>query len=136
MNAQESKENIMNEKKPQPATMITKEEIRDWLLAHCVDEDGDLDLSDLDFSDFDGNVDISGMKVQKELWQNYQIVGGNLIQNNQVVYGELWQNNCVIGGNLYQHSQEVDYNINQSFQKAEGDILQDKSKARGRVVND
>lgn len=36
--------------------MKTKEEIKRWLLRHCVDKDGDLDLSCLDFSDFGGDV--------------------------------------------------------------------------------
>lgn len=48
---------------------MTKEEIRDWLLKNCVDEKGDLNLRDLDFSDFDGNVDISFMSVKKTLLQ-------------------------------------------------------------------
>ena len=43
----------------------SKKEIRDWLLENCVDENGDLALMYLDFSDFEGNVYISYMKVKK-----------------------------------------------------------------------
>lgn len=63
--------------------MLSKEEIKKWLLENCVDEDGDLDLTDLDFSDFGGNVYISGMKVAKSLYQNCQEVGCVLLQDCQ-----------------------------------------------------
>ena len=82
--------------------MKTKEEIKQWLLENCVDEDGDLDLSNLDFSDFDGNVNIYNM-----------IVKGNLNQSGQVVYGDLWQRCQIVKGDLYQDSQSVDGNLYQ-----------------------
>lgn len=44
--------------------MLSKEEIKKWLLENCVNEYGKLDLSGLDFSDFDGDVYIFGMKVK------------------------------------------------------------------------
>lgn len=42
-----------------------KQEIRDWLLENATDDEGNLDLSDLDFSNFNGNVLIDNMKVKK-----------------------------------------------------------------------
>ena len=39
--------------------MKNKEEIKEWLLKNAVDEDGDLNLSELDFSDFAGDGDSS-----------------------------------------------------------------------------
>ena len=53
--------------------MKTKEQIKKWLLENCVSESGKLDLSGLDFSDFDETVDISKMKVKKNLLQNKHI---------------------------------------------------------------
>lgn len=61
------------------------QEIRDWLLENAVDDEGDLYLIGLDFSDFDGDVYITDMKVKKSLHQNYQNVGENLFQDNQKV---------------------------------------------------
>lgn len=61
------------------------QEIRDWLLENAVDEEGDLYLIGLDFSDFDGDVYICNMKVKNDLYQNFQIVGKSLIQNYQKV---------------------------------------------------
>ena len=68
--------------------MKTIEEIRDWLLANAVDNEGDLILSDLDLSDFDGDVYIDDMKVKKSLHQDCQKVGENLHQDCQKVGGK------------------------------------------------
>ena len=65
--------------------MKSIEEIRDYLLKHRVDERGDLDLMGLDFSDFDGDVDISLMKVKKSLYQSNHQVGNDLLQIRQEV---------------------------------------------------
>ena len=67
--------------------MKTKTEIREWLLDNAVDEDGDLDLSGLDFSDFEVDVYIGNMKVQGSLDQCGQKVQGNLYNENNK-YGE------------------------------------------------
>lgn len=69
---------------------MTKEEIKKWLLENCINENGDLDLSCLDFSDFDGNVDISELKVKKSLNQSWQKVGGDLRQNYQEADGRIF----------------------------------------------
>ena len=65
--------------------MLSKQEIRDWLLKNAVNDEGNLDLADLDFSDFDGDVLIYNMKVKKSLQQSFQIVGENLYQDFQRV---------------------------------------------------
>ena len=84
-----------------------REEIKSWLLENCVDEDGSLDLSELDFSDFEGNVHISFMKVKKTLFQDCQKVGIDLYQDCHTVEGNLWQDNQKVEGNLYQSNQKV-----------------------------
>ena len=71
--------------------MKTKTEIREWLLDNAVDEDGDLDLNGLDFSDFEVDVYIGKMKVQ-----------GNLFQSGQEVQGTLYNKNNKYGGDLYE----------------------------------
>ena len=65
--------------------MLSKQEIRDWLLKNAVNDEGNLDLADLDFSDFDGDVLIYNMKVKKSLQQSFQNVGENLYQDFQRV---------------------------------------------------
>lgn len=68
----------------------TIDEIRDWLLENAVDDSGDLDLSGLDFSNFDGDVYINRMKVKKSLNQDFQDVGECLWQGYQNVGKEFY----------------------------------------------
>ena len=82
--------------------MKSKEEIRDWLLENCVNQSGNLDLSGLDFSDFDGSVYISNMKVKHFLFQDHQQAGEALTQYRQKVEGHLLQYDQTVGEDLYQ----------------------------------
>ena len=81
--------------------ILSKEKIKEWLLRNAVDEDGDLNLSGLDFSDFAGDVYISEMKVKGDLLQGNQKVEGALVQSYQKVKGDLWQSYQKVGGDLY-----------------------------------
>ena len=76
----------------------TIEEVRDWLLENRVDEDGDLNLMELDFSDFGGDVYIGRMNVQGDLFQSVDKVQGELYQSFHNVQGDLYQNNHEIQG--------------------------------------
>ena len=99
-----------------------REEIKSWLLENCIDENGDLDLMYLDFSDFEGNVDISFMKVKGDLYQHNQRVGRNLYQDYQEVKGD-----------LSQYNQEVKANLLQGYQKVEGNLYQSNQKVSGKT---
>lgn len=96
--------------------MKSIKEIRDWLLENAVDDKGDLILSDLDLSNFDGNVYICNMKVKKNLFQNYQEVGYVLYQEFQRVGKDLFQHNQQVGGELLQNNQKVKENLFQCNQ--------------------
>ena len=61
--------------------MLPIEEVAKWLIKNRTDENGDLDLMGLDFSDFDGDVLASGWKVKKGLAQSHNAVGGDLNQD-------------------------------------------------------
>lgn len=87
--------------------MKTIEEIKNWLLKNAVDNEGDLYLIGLDFSDFDGNIYINHMKVKRSLFQNCQEVGEDLTQDSQEVGGDLLQSYQNVGKDLYQHNQQV-----------------------------
>lgn len=80
-----------------------KQEIRDWLLENATDDEGNLDLSDLDFSNFNGNVLIDNMKVKKSLSQRCQEVGEDLQQDHQKVGESLRQHNQKVGKYFYNH---------------------------------
>lgn len=103
--------------------MKTKQEIKEWLLRNCLNEDGNLDLSHLDFTDFNGDVYIDNMKVKKNLCQSFQEVSGNLSQCYQNVSGDLqqsWQN---VSGDLQQDWQVVDGNLQQKNQTVRGNFI-------------
>ncbi len=85
---------------------LTPEEKRDWMLMNCRDEFGDIDLMGLDFSDVDGDVNISGMKVKQDLLQSGHIVGGDLLQVNHVVGQDLHQDRQEVGQDFYNHKLE------------------------------
>lgn len=87
--------------------MVSKLELKKWLLKNRVNRKGDLDLSGLDFSDFNGDVFIHCLKVKKSLHQSAQTVGGNLYQSASTVEGDLHQSFHIVKSNLYQNNQTV-----------------------------
>ena len=104
-----------------------KGENKNEFISRRKDENGNVDLSNLDFSDFDGNVDISDMEVARDLYQGYQHVIGDLWQENQtVVVGNLYQGNQLVRGNLFQSYQDV----------LEGSLFQDNQKVRTLKENE
>ena len=128
--------------------MISTKEVKKWLIANCLDELGNLNLIGLDFSDFNGDIDISGMRVKGGLYQCSQKVEGDLYQDSQEVKGDLrqsfqevkgmlnqsWQKD---EGNLHQYCQEVKGILHQGCQKVEGKMfLQDTSELQKSFDND
>ena len=88
--------------------MKTIKEIKEWLLKNAVNAYGTLDLSELDLSDFEGNVKLSSMKVKGDLFQGNQKVKGDLIQNSQEVKGILYQDKMINGKTKKQALEEVE----------------------------
>ena len=86
---------------------MNRKELVKFLIENFTDVDGDLDLRNLDFSDFEGNVLISGMEVKGDLKQSRQIVRGILYQERQQVQGDLMQDCQEVNGDLWQSDQEV-----------------------------
>lgn len=87
--------------------MLTKKEIKNWLLENCVNEIGVLDLRGLDFSDFDGVVDISHMNVKIRLFQGCQKVGGDIFQYGNCAGGDIFQEEQTAGGCVIQDKIEM-----------------------------
>ncbi len=104
---------------------LTKEDLKVIFLDNFINKykDGSLylNLIDLDFSDFNGDIYISGMKVKKNLYQSCQEVKGDLFQDNQEVKGDLFQDNQEVKGDLYQDNQQVQGNIRSSKSKIRKD---------------
>ena len=69
---------------------MTKKELVKFLVDNFTDEDNRLDLSGLDFRDYElVTVEISKMKVNGSLFQSYHEVNGNLFQRSHKVSGSL-----------------------------------------------
>ena len=86
---------------------MNKKELVKFLIKNFTNANGNLNLSKLDFSDFDGNISISRMKVKGNLYQDCQKVEGDLYQDCQEVKGNLFQGCQEVKGDLWQNSQEV-----------------------------
>ena len=106
--------------------MKTKLEIKKWLLENCVSKNGDLDLSGLDFSNFEGDLIISNMKVKNTLFQSHHEIGKALFQDDQHVGENLYQSDHCVGGNLYQGRQQVLGSLAQHSQIVKGDLYSHK----------
>lgn len=89
------------------SSKMTVEELRDLMLENFVDEYGNLCMTGLDFSEFDGDVDIDEMVVKGNLIQCRHRVGGHLYQGNHKVGKNLYQSHQEVGGNLHQGHNEV-----------------------------
>ena len=93
--------------------MKTIEELRNHIVKHYTNVNGDVILIGLDLTSVKGYVDISGMKVSHNLFQNNQEVGGSLFQEKQEVIGSLFQNNQIVGRFLFQDKQDAGSEIKQ-----------------------
>lgn len=116
--------------------MESKERIKRWLLENCLDKFGNLDLSELGFSDFDGEVLLFNMKVKENLYQYGQEVSGELFQSNQKVKRSLHQDYQEVKDSLYQDNQQVGGSLRQDYQKVQGDLYQDDQKVAGAIFQD
>lgn len=89
---------------------MTPKEKGKFLLKYFKDKLGNLDLSRVDLSDFEGNVAINGWKVGQTLFQDHQQVGKSIFQDCQKA-----------GLNVYQDEQKAGGFIKQDEQKAPKD---------------
>ena len=56
------------------------DDLRDLILDYFVNDEGDVDISDLDFNDFDGRIIINGIRTNSDLRQGNHKVKGHLFQ--------------------------------------------------------
>lgn len=114
--------------------MVSTKEKEKWILENCVDENGNIDLSGLDFSEFNGSVNTNGMKVKDDLFQCGQEVKGSLYQCDQVVGRDLNQNFQEVKGDLIQSYQEVDGKLYQQLQEVKGNLYQYSHNVEGEIM--
>lgn len=113
---------------------MTKKELVKFLVDNFTDEDNRLDLSGLDFSEYEVNVNISEMKVNGVLYQRMHEIKGDIYQNYHVVKGNLNQKSHKVNGELLQGEHEVDGYISQSYHKVNGNLFQRNHKVSGSLL--
>ena len=108
---------------------MTKKGLVKFLVDNFKDAFGNLDLSKLDFTNEDIKcVNISRMKVNGVLFQDFQKVKGDLWQADQEVGGDLHQDMQKVKGDLGQGGQEVGGDLYQNFQKVGGNLYQEDTR--------
>lgn len=81
---------------------MNKKQLVRLLYKHFYDEQRNcIDLSYLDFSEYNCDVLFSSNKVNGTLCQTHQMVTKNLWQGSQFVKGDLYQSNNYVGNNLF-----------------------------------
>lgn len=67
--------------------MLTNNEIMEWLLKNTVDDEGNLVLSDLDFSGFKGDIIINNITIDSDLLISNINIKKDLFLNNIINVG-------------------------------------------------
>ena len=113
---------------------MTKQELVKLMVDNFSNKIGYLDLSGLDFSEYDCNVDTSRMKVAKHLYQEQQDVKGDLYQEQQDVKGDLYQGEQKVGEDLFQGNQMVKGDLSQGNQTVKGELFQGNQNVGGDLL--
>ena len=138
--------------------MLSIEEVKKWLLKNRVDEDGNLDLSGLDFSDFGGGVkgsisliihdfgslndDFKKMSPAEKGDFIVHVFGGDdgkiHIENVDLsdFKGDVVVCGWKVGGDLFLDHQEVKGSLFQNNQKVGRNLFQDEQEAGGFIAQD
>ena len=114
---------------------MSKEELVELLITSFVDEEGVLDLSGLDFTKFECDVDISYMNVAGRLFQANQKVEGDLFQGTQEAFNvfqsahkvnkSIFQDIHIVGDSVFEGNHNVDSTI---YNHQETEIKTPKNK--------
>lgn len=68
--------------------MLTNNEIMEWLLKNAVNDEGNLVLSDLDFSGFKGDIIVNNINIDSDLLISNINIKKDLFLNNIINVGE------------------------------------------------
>ena len=71
--------------------MTKKEELVQLLKREFTNEYGNIDISELDFGEFQGLINLNGMKSKGPIVQSHHENEGDIIQSHHENKGEVWQ---------------------------------------------
>lgn len=86
---------------------MTKQELVELLAENFINEQGTLDLSNLDFRTLDCDVDISGIKTRRDIYQGEHTTKGSIYQGHHITNKDIYQSDHITKGNIYQLRNKV-----------------------------
>lgn len=113
----------------------TKEETVKWLLENRIDEDGNINISNLDFGEFKGNLLMDGMRLKRNIDQSQHENEGYIYQYGHKNKGHILQGGHENRDDVLQSAHANKGDISQSRHGNKGNILQYEQKNEGRVIN-
>lgn len=113
---------------------LTKETRTELVKELFINNEGDIDLSELQLRNFEGNLLQHAHIVKRNLAQGKQYVGGHLDQSFQKVRGHLDQGNSLIDANLHQSGHTVKGSLYQNYQTVYGDLCQNSHTVKGYAI--
>ena len=99
----------------------TIDEVRDYLIENRTYEGKDfkyLDLTGLDFTNFDGNIVLNNIHTNNNLLQSFHTVKGNIWQTEHEVEGSISQDAHHVKGDVYQGYIHTDGKIHEPYNKS------------------
>ena len=108
--------------KTETSQKLTKDELVKLLIDNFTDENGNLDLSNLNFGDFDGHIYINNMQAKRDILQDGHYTFGDIYQYSHENKGSIYQGSHVNQDDIYQSHHENTGNVAQHKHKNHGDI--------------
>lgn len=100
-----------------------KEILVQFLLNNYMDEKGNINISDLDFGEFEGAVIITGIKSKGDVFQYWHKNGGDVIQWGHENLGDIAQSKHENAGDIEQYEHKNKGHIDQSNHENNGKII-------------
>lgn len=125
--------------------MLTGAEVKAWLLENCVNSSGDLDISFLDFSDFDGNIFATNWRAKGDIICDGCTTQGFISQSNHVAKqitqtghraDRVLQFRHTTSDSIHQYGHQSGKNIYQDRQVAAGNIVQGKQYSQRHIYQE
>jgi hypothetical protein len=103
---------------------MTKQDLVKLLKREFTNEDGNIDISELDFGKFEGIINLGRIKSRGDIYQGHHSNKGNIYQGHHSNKGGVLQGF---------HSNKG--NVLQSYHSNKGDVYQSYHSNKGRVID-
>jgi len=114
---------------------MTKKELVEIIKKEFKDKNGNINLKSLDFGEFDGTIDISGIKCRGNIIQEGHRNEGNILQWCHENNGDIYQGGHENKGDIYQDEHENKGDIFQGEHQNKGNIVQFGHENEGKLYD-